>query len=65
MDSLRIVIQVFDHTTMQTSHGTARVVLTPEQQRMIAPTTDTTNLAQWAADQLGSIISCLEDLEHA
>lgn len=64
-DTLRIVIQVFDHSTMQTSHGSARVVLSPEQQQLIARSTDTPNLAQWAAEQLGSIISCLETIEHA
>jgi len=62
MPDLRIVLQVFDHSSMQQNHGAARVVLTESQQKLIASTTDTTNLAQWAAEELGSIISCLEDI---
>lgn len=63
-DTLRIVIQVFDHATMQQPHGSARVVLSPAQLELIARTTDEKNIAKWAAEELGSIISCLEDL-HA
>jgi hypothetical protein len=60
-DSLRIVITVENSPT----HTSIRSVdLSARQIELIRPTTDTSNLAQWAAEQIGSIISCLEDMSN-
>jgi hypothetical protein len=56
-DSLRIVIQVEGPEWAQ-----AKVSVTAQQLELIQQTTDQKNLAQWAAEELSSIISCLEDL---
>jgi hypothetical protein len=60
---LRVVIQVFDNATMQESHGSAPVVLSIAQQDLIAKTSDALNPAQWVAEELTSILRCLEYID--
>lgn len=64
VNSLRIVIQVFDHETMQQPQGSASLVVSEAELSLIHSTTDQRNLAEWASEELGSIISCLKDMAH-
>lgn len=60
---LRVVIQVYDNATMQENHGTARMILTPSHQALIAKTSDAKNPAEWVAAELASILMCLEYID--
>jgi hypothetical protein len=56
-----VVIQVYDHKTMQENHGTATFVLTLRMQETIAKVT-AQPIPAWIAEEMAILITCLEDL---